>query len=152
MRLKTSWAKYFLCWSLSWSSGRAACRLDSQHAQRPLISLLGWLCFSARAQSYQIQVFCGGNRILLQWTKRNVHINQHEMDLVEFPAPGMGRAAESAGFPREQDVREPVFQGGTPLTRGLLCADPLHEKSLWCCGFSFSSHRGIRPMSPRTAI
>ena len=51
---------------------------------RLLISLLSWLCFSARVQSYQIQVFCGCNKILLQWTKRNVHINQHEVDLVAF--------------------------------------------------------------------
>lgn len=38
-----------------------------------------------------------------------------------------------------------------PLIPGLSSADPLHIETLWFCSFCFSSHRGIRPMSLRTA-
>lgn len=34
-------------------------KLYSEHVMKLLISLLSWLYFSARVQSYQIQVFCG---------------------------------------------------------------------------------------------
>lgn len=125
-------------------------KLYSQHVVRLLISLLSWLCFSARVQSHQIQVFCGCNKILLQWTKRNVHINQHEVDLVEFSHVSLQlwRQAKLQKVPRvrwEQDFREPVFQGETPLMQGLLRADPLHIKTLAFCSFCFFSQEELGP-------
>lgn len=125
-------------------------KLYSQHIMRLLISLLSWLCFSARVQSYQIQVFfCSGNKILLQWTRRNVHINQHEVDSVEF------FMCHSSSRDRQSFRKCPWFlrEGltGTCALGRDASADPLHMGALRFCRSCFSLQRGIRAMSLRTA-
>lgn len=98
-------------------------KLYSQHVLELLISLLSWFCFSVRVQSYQIQVFCGCNKILLQWTKRNVHINQHEVDLVAFshvsvPLWRQASLWKCVRFPESRAEGNLCFREGCLLSRG----------------------------------